>query len=381
VTLSPSPHRRGHATPETFDRLLLEGRPLLDVRAPVEFRRGAIPGAVNLPLLTDEERHQVGLRYKQAGQDAAIRLGETLVSGPARTQRIEAWLAWAHRHPEGLLYCFRGGQRSRIAQAWLADAGCDLPRIPGGYKALRQHLMARLEALAPSLPLRVLGGRTGTGKTRILQTLSRAVDLEGLANHRGSAFGPRVTPQPTPIDFEHALAVDLMRLAENGLERPVAIEDESRNVGRLSLPTALHESLSRAPLALLERPIEARVEITLQEYVIDGLAEHQAACGAAAAFEAFSTYLTSSLDKVRRRLGGARHAQLRGLMEDALRRQRESGDLERHRIWIQAMLEDYYDPMYDHQLAQKRERVVFSGPPDAVQAWLEDQTLGAPQRD
>ena len=124
--------------PDAFADLLLEGRPLLDVRAPVEFLKGAIPHASNHPLLNDDERERVGRCYKQEGQDAALRLGHRLVSGDAREARIQAWSAWAEAHPTGALYCFRGGQRSQITQSWLAEAGVE---------ATRRH--RRLQSPAP----------------------------------------------------------------------------------------------------------------------------------------------------------------------------------------------------------------------------------------
>ncbi len=360
---------------DAFDDLFLAGTPLLDVRAPVEFARGAFPGATNLPLLDDEERARVGTRYKQAGHDAAVRLGHELVSWATRAARIEAWAAWARAHPDGVLYCFRGGQRSRIAQEWLAEAGATVPRVEGGYKALRAHLLAHLEALGAALPLRVLGGRTGTGKTRLLAELPRSLDLEGLANHRGSAFGPRATPQPPPVAFENALAVRLLVLARDGRERPVAVEDESRNVGRLSVPTALFAQLSASPLALVERSLEERVEITLAEYVTDATREYASLHGEAG-FDRYRDYLLTSIDKVRRRLGGERHGRFRRWMEDALALQASTGAVDAHRGWIRGMLEEYYDPMYDHQLAAKADRVAFRGGPQEVVAWLREQTGG-----
>src|SRR6056297_1273296 len=126
--------------------LLREGRVLIDVRAPVEFAQGALPGAVNLPLMDDEERHLVGIEYKEGGQDAAIALGERLVNGGRKAARVAAWQRLLAAHPDAILYCFRGGLRSQVAQQWLADAGSLRPRIRGGWKAMRQALCARIDA-------------------------------------------------------------------------------------------------------------------------------------------------------------------------------------------------------------------------------------------
>jgi len=168
--------------PSEFADLLIRRAPLIDVRAPIEFVDGSIPGAVNHPLMNDEERAAVGKRYKDNGQEAAIALGEKLVSGELKTERIEAWKTFAAANPNGALYCFRGGLRSRTSQQWLSDAGIDYPLVEGGYKALRRFLIDSLERCTSTLPAMVIGGRTGTGKTRVLVACERAIDLEGLAN-------------------------------------------------------------------------------------------------------------------------------------------------------------------------------------------------------
>lgn len=354
-----------------FDRLLLDDVPLLDLRAPSEFARGALPESLNLPLLEDDERHQVGLRYKQAGQDAALALGHRLLSGDVREQRMAAWCAWAAAHPEGAIYCWRGGQRSTIVQQWLADAGFEMPRVEGGYKALRRHLLHLTETLAPRMPLLVLGGRTGTGKTRLLARIDRSLDLEGIARHRGSAFGGRPGGQPPPAGFENELATRLMKLQHMG-PGPIAVEDESRNIGRLSLPEPLIENLATAPLVLVELSLEERVEITLEDYIVAGLAERCAEHGAEG-FTVFASWLRDAMHRIRKRLGGVRQQELTVLLDHALAVQAESGDPGAHRSWITSLLADYYDPMYDYQLRAKADRIIFSGEPAAVMAFLAEQ--------
>ena len=152
--------------PDTDDllSLFLNDTPLLDVRAPTEFREGAFPQAVNRPLIDDVERHEIGKTYKDLGQDAAIELGVKLVSGDTRASRIASWKTFAEANPGGVLYCFRGGMRSRISQQWLHDTtGIVYPRVRGGYKALRRFLLAQLEENSPKVRPVVLGGRTGVG--------------------------------------------------------------------------------------------------------------------------------------------------------------------------------------------------------------------------
>ncbi len=357
-----------------FDRMFLAATPMLDLRAPQEYARGAFPTATNIPLLEDRERHEVGLRYKQAGAEAAVELGHRLVAGDVRAARVAAWCAWADAHPDGVIYCWRGGQRSAIVRAWLAAEGRARPRIEGGYKALRQHLLALIDRVAPTLPLRLLGGRTGTGKTRILERIHRSLDLEGLAHHRGSAFGSRITPQPPPAGFENALAIRLLELAAGG-EHPLVVEDESRNIGRLSLPEPLIRNMAEAPIALVEAPLEQRVTITLEAYIVAGLSERRSVCRDDA-FETFADWLRSALHRIRKRLGGARHQELVAMLEDALARHAATGDAHHHRGWITRLLAEYYDPMYDYQLRQKAHRIVFRGDTAAVTDWLAREVEG-----
>ena len=167
---------------EDFRQLFVEGLPLLDVRAPVEFVKGAFPGATNIPLLDDAQREVIGKRYKDAGQDEAIRLGLELATDEIRAERLEAWRAFCEAHPSGYLYCFRGGLRSRTTQQWLRESGVDYPLVRGGYKAMRRFLIDELEISAASVPLVCVSGLTGVGKTRVLKKTRHHVDLEGLAN-------------------------------------------------------------------------------------------------------------------------------------------------------------------------------------------------------
>jgi tRNA 2-selenouridine synthase len=353
-----------------FRRLFLDDVPLVDVRAPVEFAQGAFPGAENLPLINDAERHEIGIRYKDLGQDAAIELGHELVRGRARTERIAAWQRFAERHPQGALYCFRGGMRSRISQQWLFEAtGIRLPRVEGGYKALRRFLIGELERLAGVVePLR-LGGRTGIGKTILLQQLPAALDLENLAWHRGSAFGRHATPQPTQVDFENRLAVALLKHEARG-NPPLIVEDEGRAIGSVHVPHPLYERFRQSPLVILSATLEERVANTRREYVDEALAEYRRRHGAKDGFDRWASCLLDSLDRIRRRLGGARHQALRAVMERAVAVHRERGDTGRHAEWIERLLVDYYDPMYDYQIARNAGQVVFEGDAAAVRDFL-----------
>lgn len=353
---------------DAYAALLLADTPLIDTRSPLEFAQGALPGAVNLPLMMDDERAQVGLCYKRKGQAAAVELGHSLVSGDVKAARVRAWRDFAERHPDGYLYCFRGGLRSQIAQQWLRDDGCDYPRIIGGYKAVRQFLLEALQKAAERRFL-VISGQTGCAKTRLLNQHPHGIDLEGMANHRGSAFGKRLGGQPCQIDFENALAVALLKHAEAMPHLPVLLEDESRLIGRIAVPDVLRASTMQAPLAVVEMALEERVEHTFHNYILGNLADWQAHAGDEPGFGQFAAELHANLATLHRRLGGFRYAQLVSQLDDALSsHQRGNPDL--HRNWIRDLLEGYYDPMYAYQLGLKADRVVFRGGYDAVAAFL-----------
>jgi len=349
--------------------VFLENRPLMDLRAPVEFEQGAFSGAENWPLLTDEERRQVGICYKEAGQDAAIALGYELIDAEEKDRRIALWQAFAEAHPQGLLYCFRGGLRSRLTQRMLFEAtGIAYPRIAGGYKAMRRFLLEVLQTQSADAPLIMLGGRTGVGKTPFLFRFERPLDLEGLARHKGSAFGQDPEPQPTPINFENQVAAELLRLLQRAPDDPILVEDEGKMIGARQVPPVLFERMTHSPLVVIERPLDERIEQSLKDYIIDLEADYcrVLATDAAGVSEHMREHVLGGIDRVAKRLGGARHRQLRGLAEEALDAWYACGDLQGLRDLIHVMLVDYYDPMYDYQLANKRERIVFSGPPEAV---------------
>lgn len=354
---------------EDFRRIVLENRPLIDVRAPVEFESGAFPQAVNLPLLTDEERHRIGIRYKQEGNAAAVTLGKQLV-GPHKTERVEAWADFIRQHPDAWLYCFRGGQRSQIAQAWLDEAGVSLPRLQGGYKAFRHYLIRESERISSEADTLIIGGRTGSGKTLLLRELGNAVDLEALANHRGSSFGRYVTPQPSQIDFENRLAYALIR-HEAQKHRHLVIEHESRNIGRVYIPKPVYDHFLEGSLIILTAPLEERVNIIFDEYVTQALAGYRAVYKEQAERQWFDD-ANAGLDRIRKRLGDERHRQIKALFASAFAAQRHTGALEGHTDWIRILLRDYYDPMYDYQIKKSTMPVVFRGEAPEVAAYIHE---------
>ncbi|MHC8408380.1 tRNA 2-selenouridine(34) synthase MnmH [Pseudomonas sp. TMB3-21] len=354
--------------------IFLHDRPMMDTRAPVEFVKGAFPGVANLPLMNDSERQRIGTCYKEQGQQAAITLGHQLVSGPIKAQRIQAWAEFAQAHPDGLLYCFRGGLRSQIVQQWLKDeAGIDFPRVGGGYKAMRTFLLGTLEQALTQSDFVLLGGMTGTGKTEVLMQLNNGLDLEGHANHRGSSFGKRATGQPSNIDFENRLAVDLLKKRDHGIEQFV-LEDESRMVGSCALPLPLFQGMQEFPMVWLEDSLQGRVERILRDYVVDLCAEFIGVHGEEG-FALFSERLLASLNNVQKRLGGERHRRMLILMEAALAEQARSGAVDLHRDWIEGLLREYYDPMYAFQREKKGARIEFVGEQAAVLEYLRQRVI------
>lgn len=342
----------------------------------MEFSVGAFPGAVNLPLMMDSEREQVGITYKNEGQGAAVEMGHRLVQGKVKTERVDAWREFAVANPTGFLFCFRGGLRSQIAQSWLREAGVAYPRVTGGYKAMRRFLIDETNRLVTDRKFIVIAGRTGTGKTLLLNQIPQSLDLEGLANHRGSSFGRRLGDQPGQIDFENRLAVSLMQLSER-CEGPIFIEDESNRIGQLSLPHVLAAKMPTWPLVMVEEPLEARIDVIHRDYVTGLLAEYREV-DPEGGFTNFAEFLSDALFRVRKRLGGVKFAEINGLLQEALLVHANSGETGFHRTWIRALLVDYYDPMYDYQLTQKNQPVLFRGTRNEVLAWQQDQRFARP---
>ena len=350
-------------------KIFLEDTPLLDVRAGVEFSKGAYPQSVNVPILDDDQRCAVGTCYKQNGQDAAIALGHELITPELKEQRIQAWKAHAEAHPQGYLYCFRGGLRSRITQAWLKEAGLDYPLVVGGYKAMRTFLIEEMEKNIQEIPMVLVGGRTASGKTHLLKTLSRHMDLEGLAHHRGSSFGALVEPQPTQINFENGLSIELLKLRQAG-RRPVFIEDEGRRIGQRTLPMSLHLSMAeRFPLVMVEIPMEERVKSCVRDYITDLYPSFQSTYGERA-HEKFREKYLDNLFRIQKRFGGDRYKVVNEQFIEALALLKD-GDESGFCVPFETLLRDYYDPMYDYQSTKRKGEVLFRGDQRAVAQWAE----------
>lgn len=353
-----------------YRRLFLGSAPLLDVRAPIEFTKGAFPAAINLPLMNDTERQKVGACYKQCGQAAAISLGNRLVSGQIRADRIAAWCAFAHAHPDGYLYCFRGGLRSQIVQEWLkTEAGIDYPRVIGGYKSMRRFLLETTERACAECEFVVVGGMTGSGKTDVLEQLANSIDLEAHAHHRGSSFGKHVMAQPAQINFENSLSIDILKKRAAGHEWFV-LEDESGTIGSCGLPVEMYQKMQTCPMVWLEDTLENRIRRILRDYIVKLRDEFEGAHGEEQGFVLFAERLRQSLGKIKKRLGDERYQRLAKIMDNALSEQGRTGSTELHWSWIEKLLVHYYDPMYTHQRELKASRVEFVGDQRAVVDYL-----------
>jgi len=352
---------------DDYEQIVLNNLPLIDVRAPVEYNAGAFINSVNLPLLNDEERHSVGIAYKKEGNLGAVALGHKLLS-PYKKERVSAWQAFKRANPTALLYCFRGGQRSQIAQSWLDDAGVTIERIKGGYKRFRNYLMQQSELISQQSETLIIGGYTGTGKTLLIHKLQNAIDLEGLANHRGSAFGKQVSKQPAQIAFENALGYALIQ-HNHQAHKHLIIEHESHNVGRLFIPKPVYDNLMQGSLIILQAPLEIRTEIIFDEYVTQALLAYKNIDESEGENRWFSD-ANSALDKIQKRLGHERHRSIKRAFGTAFEQQQQRNDYSAHKAWITELLRDYYDPMYNYQLKKSTIPVIFKGDASEIEAYL-----------
>lgn len=238
---------------------------IIDVRSPSEYAEDHVPGAISLPVLSDEERAEVGTIYVQESAFKARKLGAALVARNA-ARHLEGPLA---RHEGGwrpLVYCWRGGQRSGSFASILSQIGWRVDTLDGGYQSYRRLVVDCLYDRAFPAPVVLLDGNTGTAKTEILARLSahgvQSIDLEGLANHRGSALGGQGA-QPSQKAFESALASAIAAIDPN---RPVVIEAESSRVGRLNLPPQLFAAMKAAPRIEVSAPVDARARYLCGAY-------------------------------------------------------------------------------------------------------------------
>jgi tRNA 2-selenouridine synthase len=237
--------------------------PILDVRSPDEFARGHIPIATNFELFSDDERAEIGICFKENGQEAAVQVGLDLI-GPKLGDMVRRVKTIAPNKAVRI-HCWRGGMRSQ-SMAWLLETvGMQVSVLEGGYKNYRHWVR---ETIVSPRSINIVGGLTGTGKTQILECLQQTgeqiIDLEGLANHRGSSFGGLGMPlQPTTQHLENLIAE---KLSTFDSAKSVWIEAESIRIGSCSIPEGLFHLMKSAPVFEISRPIEARLDILTEIY-------------------------------------------------------------------------------------------------------------------
>ncbi len=315
---------------------LLDG-PVLDIRSPSEFHQGHVPKAINLPLFSDEERAKVGKTYKKDGREKAILLGLKYTAPKLmalknyleelRTLQTEA--SKRNKNKSFIkLYCWRGGMRS-ASISWLANLiNINTAILSGGYKTYRKWV---LQQFHEKWPLKLIGGRTGTGKTDLLLSLAKkgisTIDLEGLANHRGSSFGGLgLPPQPTSEHYENLIA-EALGICSKDSTKGIWLEAESAHLGRCRIPNELFNQMKAAPVIEINRSKQERIDQLVKVYA-----------------EQEKESLKEATSRISRRLGPQRTYQALEAIEN-----------EEWKEACCAML-DYYDRCYEHELARATQR-------------------------
>ena len=232
---------------------------------------------------------------------------------------------------------------------------------------MRRYLIEESNRITNSKNFIVMGGQTGCGKTLLLNKFCNSIDLEGLANHRGSAFGNNVSSQPTQIDFENSLAIELIQKQKNSF---LFIEDEGNNIGTIFLPDSLKNRSLKSNIVVLTANLEERVKLSLKTYVTDML-DNYCSVDSKNGFENYANYWKNSLFKIQKRLGGVRYKELLKVLNNAIQKHQKSNDLSEYVPIIESLLVDYYDPMYNYQINKKKNRIIFQGDSKAVFEYLE----------
>jgi len=302
----------------------MKGKTVLDIRTPAEYKDGHLPGAISFPLFSDEERVVVGTIYKQKGRDLAVQKGLEFV-GP----KLKDFVVRAKEYDGALfLYCWRGGMRSG-SMAWLLQtAGREVFVLEGGYKAYRAF---GRQLIADGLKLIMLSGPTGSGKTEILHEIAglghQVLDLEGLANHRGSSFGGiGQPPQPGTEQFTNLIIEQILAF---DLSKPIWVEGESQTIGRVFILDELFSQMNSCPTLRIDPPKSDRIERLVRDYACFPIEE-----------------LQNSVEKISKRLGGKD-------TKDTLEAL-QAGDY--HKV-VDITLA-YYDKSYDFSMARRETKMV-----------------------
>lgn len=302
-----------------FTPAMIDSHCLIDVRTPLEFEEDHIPGAVNVPLLTNEERAEIGTIHKQAGPVAARRRGLELTCHRFYDM-VEQILSVSAGRPI-VVYCWRGGLRSNSVAMLVETCGTAAWQLVGGYKAYRAHVVDCFERCDFPVPLVVLHGMTGTGKTTFINNLDQlrwsSIDLEGLAHHRGSAFGALGLKQDFSQKYFETVLWDVFRRLPT--DRPIVLEGESQRIGRYSLPGNLYQKMAESCRVWCHAEITTRIARLTAEY----------------ARPEYRDEMLEALERIKKKLSGTRYVELKSMIEQ--------WDVEGI---ARSLIEDYYDKMY-----------------------------------
>lgn len=306
-------------TTAVFTDKLLDTHCIIDARTPLEFEEDHIPGAINVPLLDDDERVEIGILHKQEGPHQARLRGLELTAPrfPAMVRRISEQ---SGGRPI-LVYCWRGGLRSKTVASILNLSGFYAIQLQGGYKAFRSHVAAFFEPFRPIAPLVVLHGLTGSGKTALLQRMPSdrftVIDLEGLARHRGSAFGALGLSQDLTQKRFETLLWDQLRNAP--ADKPIILEGESRRIGKIYLPGTLYDVMRESTKVWCKTSLETRIDRLIDEY----------------GKEEYRDEMAGALLRIGKRLGREKYEEILGYLD--------KWDL---RPFMRELLVNYYDKVY-----------------------------------
>jgi len=331
-----------------FSENLIDSHFLVDVRSPLEYEDDHIPGAVNVPLLDNDERVEIGTLYKQHGPHLARLRGLEMTA--ARFPAMVRTIADMAGNRPILVYCWRGGLRSKTVTSILDLTGFHAVQLEGGYKAYRTHVSAYFEHFQPNGPLVVLHGLTGSGKTAFLHTLSAdhftIIDLEGLARHRGSAFGALGITQN--LSQKHFETILWNKLRKSPRGKPIILEGESRRIGKISLPGDVYEVMATGIKIWCKTTMDTRIKRLIAEY----------------GKEEYRDEMAAALLRIKKKLGGEKSAEISGYLE--------SWDLN---PFMKGLLENYYDKVYYKVRVWKEDQVLSLENFDEAQRELENFLL------
>ena len=337
--------------------MLLMNNRIIDVRSELEFEKGTIPNSFNIPILNDDEYKLVGTDYKKHGQDSAIRVGESLVTGEKKERLVDDWIRAIKKYNIEYIFCKRGGLRSKTAKRWLKEKDLDIKILEGGYKLYRKRIVHLHEDTNNyNGNWIIVAGYTGSGKTLLIKELDSSIDIESLAKHRGSTFGSLRESQPTQQNFENILTQSYLEKCNGN----IFLEAESRNIGRVTLPGKFYDKMRSSKYIFVEANIETRVNNIVEEYVLMPLQNGMQRDNLLILYQA-------ALNKINRRLGGDNYLIIKDEMNKAFNVQGSS-----HELWIKLLLEKYYDRLYKHKLDEISNQIIFSSDWSACKDYLKD---------